>query len=286
MKARILDITAEQYHADPCETPSLSSSVAKLLVDKSPLHAWSAHPRFGGCRHESTKAMDRGTLGHRLLLGKGAEYVSLDFDDYKTKAAQSARDHARECGKLPVLARALESAMEMAERHRTGLAAYGVVLGPDSEVALEWREKVFLSDREIVCRSMFDNVDFDAAVVRDLKIVTSAHPDVVSKNIVSYGYDIQYASYTSALQTFRPEHAGRVDFLFLFCESEEPYAVQPYRLDGSFREHGQRRWDRAVRIWDECLRSGKWPGYSEEIASVAPPQWAMARELDTGTYGE
>ena len=40
------DISAEAYHADPAPEPSLSSSVAKILVNLSPAHARIAHPRL------------------------------------------------------------------------------------------------------------------------------------------------------------------------------------------------------------------------------------------------
>lgn len=39
LQARRIDVTEAEYHADPCETPSLSSSLAKVLLAKSPLEA-------------------------------------------------------------------------------------------------------------------------------------------------------------------------------------------------------------------------------------------------------
>ncbi len=94
-----------------------------------------------------------------------------------------------------------------------------------------------------------------------------------------YGYDVQRAAYTSALRTIKPELAGREDFVFLFCEIEEPFCVTPVRPDGQFRDLGQRRWERAVQTWRDCLRFDNWPGYSDRIIDVAPMPWALAREL-------
>ena len=42
----VYSLPDDAYHADPCPGPSLSSSVAKLMLDRSPLHAWHAHPRL------------------------------------------------------------------------------------------------------------------------------------------------------------------------------------------------------------------------------------------------
>ena len=47
MKPGFHAITAAQYHADPCEPLSLSSSTAWTLLNKSPKHAWSEHPKLG-----------------------------------------------------------------------------------------------------------------------------------------------------------------------------------------------------------------------------------------------
>ena len=50
-RARILDVTHEQYLADPCATPSLNQSTAHVMLTKSPLHAWHQHPRLGKARY-------------------------------------------------------------------------------------------------------------------------------------------------------------------------------------------------------------------------------------------
>ena len=42
----LLDMPEADYHKDPSPTPSLSSSIAKLLVNESPYHAYRQHPRL------------------------------------------------------------------------------------------------------------------------------------------------------------------------------------------------------------------------------------------------
>jgi hypothetical protein len=36
----------EEYHRDPAPAPSLSSTLARVLLNQSPLHAWTASPRL------------------------------------------------------------------------------------------------------------------------------------------------------------------------------------------------------------------------------------------------
>jgi hypothetical protein len=82
----------QDYHADPCVSPSLSQSIAHTLVTLSPRHAWLEHPRLGGQKRKATKAMDEGSILHRLLLGEGVDVGVIHEDDYKTKAARELRD--------------------------------------------------------------------------------------------------------------------------------------------------------------------------------------------------
>jgi len=274
MTAQILDITPEQYHADPCEEPSLSSGIAKLIVEKSPAHAWLEHPRFGGQSRAATKAMDRGSFIHRMLLGKGVDVVEVCADNYRTKAAREARDGAHEAGKVPMLSRELDELNQAAEVIRGKLASRGYELKGRSEVAVTWRTRAFLSDHEIQCRAMFDHLP-GGPIGWDLKTIHSADPATITRRIYDGGLDIQWAHYSDALRSLFPRDAGRERFEFLFCEIEAPYAVTPVRLDGQYRALGEARWNRATQTWRECIRTGVWPEYANEAISVSPPAWAM-----------
>lgn len=47
LKAGIhFDVKADDYFADPCEEPSFTQSLAKVLVGQTPLHARYEHPRL------------------------------------------------------------------------------------------------------------------------------------------------------------------------------------------------------------------------------------------------
>ena len=46
-------MSMDEYHADPCPTPSLSSGIARVLWANTPMHAWFKHPRLNkACRNE------------------------------------------------------------------------------------------------------------------------------------------------------------------------------------------------------------------------------------------
>jgi hypothetical protein len=268
---------AAQYHADPCAAPSLSSSIAHLLVAKSPAHAWLAHPRLGAQPVASTPAMDEGTLLHELILRPSEaqeRLVVVTADNWRTKAAQEQREAARAEGKLAILERDLMAALQASVEILNRFRGLGVVLSGASEVAAFWQEHA--SDGTVVqCRGMFDHVLRAEGVIYDLKKSRTAHPKAIPKHVESYGYHIQATAYRRALEQIEPQHAGRVQFRWLFVEAVAPYGVTVAEPAGSMRALGDACWSQAVDTWAQCLATGEWPGYSREVQRIEASPWAL-----------
>ncbi len=281
MSARIIDCTAAEYHADPCYVPSLSSSIARILISESPAHAWQAHPRFGGGRKvDPTDQMDSGTVIHALVLGRGMERVEVvEFDDFRTNKAKEQRDAARAAGKVPLIRRKYDWLHRTADKIRDEIAALGIFMNGQSEAVIVWDEPVPGTNETVVCRAQIDHL-LDYARVIDLKTGETANPEAFARKAVSMGYDIQQAAYTSAVRELFPDMAGLEDFVFVACELEEPLCVTPIRLSGTYRELGERRWQRAVSKWHECMKAKRWPGYAvgKSPIVVEPPAYALAAE--------
>lgn len=275
--ARILDVSEEEYHRDPCEVPSLSSSIAKILVQKSPLHAHAAHPRLGGRPRRPTKALDRGSLIHLLVLGEGGAVEIVDADSWRSKAAKEAREAARARGALPVLERDYEAAVAAAETISARLAGRGISFdGGQTELSVAWTEEA--THGPVQCRGRFDWVDLDAGLIRDLKSARSADPEKVARSVVDYGYHIQRAAYVRAASALRPELTGRVRFELVFAEHERPHDVLVCRLAGVLRELGERKWGEAVERWSWCVSADRWPGRNEETIYLQAPPWVLREE--------
>lgn len=280
MTARILECTEEEYFADPCERPSLSQSTANVLLTKSPLHAWHEHPRLGGAARVATKAMAAGSLVDILLLGGISRVEVLEFENYRKDVAKEAKEAAIAAGKIPVLTHELSAAFKVRDAIRDNLKKTGIELSGRNQVALEWEEDSIHGP--VLCRGKMDHIIFDRATVYDLKIVSSAHPDAIRRKILDFGYHVQRAAYVSAVEKLRPEFTGRVDFVLLFIEGEPPYASTPVRLTGTFRELGERQWERACTTWEWCRSRDIWPGYADGIVGIEAPPWALAREAEAG----
>src|SRR5438105_1035609 len=122
-----LIVTAAEYHADPCPAPSLTASVANILINQSPKHAWAAHPRLNpDFKREEDDRFSIGTAVHSLLLeGDDIAYVIL-ADSWRTNDAKEARDYARSLGRVPLLQKQHEGALQMVTAIREQIAQIDV----------------------------------------------------------------------------------------------------------------------------------------------------------------
>lgn len=281
-ETRFAKLTAEEYFSEPCAVPALSSSIAHVLNEQSPIHAWTQHAAFGGVKRGPTKALDAGSLIHTLLLDAGKDVEIIKADDYRTNAAKASRDAARAAKRIPVLEKDYDSATVAADALRSKFASLEIGLTGVSEITAMWTETAS-NGAKVQCRGMMDHLV--APRIYDVKSIRSASPDTCRRHIEEYGYDIQRAAYVSAVEHIVPDFAGRVEFIFVFCELEPPYDVTPIRLSGAFRELGERRWKRAVDIWERCLRTGVWPGYVDGIIEVDPSPWRLAKDMERQFLG-
>src|ERR1700690_768850 len=158
------DIPESVYHADPCERPSLSVSVAKVLLDRSPFHAAAIHPRLGRQSleegdDEPTSVMQRGRLIHALLLGGGGKFATVmktdkktgvvaSADDYRTDSAKEFRDAAIARGEIPGLSHERADPTPASDVLRSKLEN-----PPLREVTAVWE-----SDG-VLCRGLLDGLD-------------------------------------------------------------------------------------------------------------------------------
>lgn len=265
----------EVYHSDPCAEPSLSASIASRLVTQSPLHAWTYHPRFGRLRDEDTAAKIAGSLIDNLILGGGPDIVPIIANDYKTKAAQEARDAALANGKMPVIEAKLAAEREHAEKIKARLLERnGFTFDGVSQVVAIWKEG------DAWCRARLDHIKLASATIYDLKFVRSAAPADIEKHMVTYGTDIQRAAYVSAVEKAFPDLSGRVKFQPIFVENGDVPAITVRPVGGSMRELGERKWKRAVETWARCLAANDWPDYGDDGQIEAPP-WAMTKDMNT-----
>lgn len=289
-----LDIPEKAYHGGGLTPkPPLSSSIAKVLINQSPGHAWWEHPDLNKSKalevEQSTKTQGMGTAIHKLILGKGRPLKVLNFDDYRTNAAKAARDNAIADGMTPLLGKEMDRAEVVAEAAKRRLADSPIahLIGEDkgdAEVTGVWQEA-----NGIWCKMRIDWLPHAARevghiTVLDLKTTgQSAKADDWSRTMFDFGGDVQDALYRRGLKKLLPD-ARTIDFVFVVIEQDEPCAVQLCRSSGETREMAQGSVALAIETWGQCLSRGTalehWPFYEGEIADIDPPVWrSMASEL-------
>lgn len=272
------NISAEEYHSDPCDRPSLSSSIAKILITQSPAHAWLAHPKLGGQPFAPSDDMDAGTIGHAILLKQNRKISVIRHKDYRTAEARALRKSAREQGAVPILEARLAEVNESASAIRDRLRMkYGIELSGKSEVVIVWDETADDGTR-VRCRGQIDHLILP--LILDFKMTADASPDAVSSRVSQLEYMIQGSAYPSAIEKLLPEWAGRVTFELFNCEPFKPFAVTRADFAGTMKELGQMKWRRSINTWARCLKTNHWPDYPAETLHVEAKPWHLERELE------
>lgn len=275
--ALLLGVPETDYFADPCEVPSLTQSIAHVLISASPAHAWLEHPRLGGEPRKPTGAMDAGSLVHAILLGKGPKIHPIHADDWRKPAAREERDTARAAGELPALDCDIAEAFAIVDVVRPKLAARGIVLDGHSEVVALW--VVETEYGPIQCRARMDHVGASGCTIYDLKTTGKiVPPHKLGRHFCDFGYEIQAAAYTQALATINPSLAGRIVFRDIVIETQKPHCVTIARPDGRMTDLGERTWARACEMWGRCLSENTWPEFDNDEVLVGPPEYEVIRE--------
>lgn len=270
-------LSFEDYLADPCPEPSLSRSSIIDLLD-SPARAWWNHPRLNPQppEPENEAKFDIGSAAHCLLLeGGDAIFIVEGYDDWRTKAAKEARDAARECGKIPLLAKQGEQVFDMAHAAReairqcpelgiTDLRAEG-----DSELTYIWQEI-----NGIWCRIRVDWIRKDRTLILDVKTTgTSVNPSIFSSHINKMGYGVQEAFYKRGVKAIEGEMP---DFVIMAQETAPPYFCSFHGLDLMNYDMADQKIKWAINEWSERLKSGQWPSYANRVHYAEPKPWELA----------
>lgn len=109
----------------------------------------------------------------------------------------------------------------------------------------------------------------------DLKSTASAAPRDFERDILNYRYYRQAAFY---LDYCKSAGLPVKHFTLLAVEKTKPYLVACYNLSKEYLELGRQEYVRLMGQLVECQRSGKWPGYSDSLITVSPPEWKL-REI-------
>ncbi|AEW94644.1 MULTISPECIES: PD-(D/E)XK nuclease-like domain-containing protein [Streptomycetaceae] len=268
------DMPIEAYHRDP----ALSSTGARRLLPPGcpALYRYEQdHPQ------PPSTAFELGTAAHRLVLGVGPDLVVVDAEDWRTRDARARRDAARAAGAVPLLAAEYALVQAMAAALRRHPVA-GVLFAPGSgrpEVSVFWRDRA----TGVMLRERPDWLPYQRPgarlIVPDYKTAVALDDDALSRAIAAHGYHQQAAWYLDGLRAtgLAGEDAA---FVFVFQLKAPPHLVRTVQLPMLAERIGRAKNRAAIETFADCQRTGRWPGYGDDVAHLSLPPWAEKTEAE------
>ena len=243
------------------------SSLKKIL--ESPAH-YQAALKF---RLIPTPAMEMGTALHALSLDgqeafDGAYIQKPDGINLSTKAG---KEWKASVGRRKILATGgkddpWNSVQGMAKSLRR-LEWFN----PDQKDYIKHNEvSVYWDEAGVHCKARLDRVLIEAGIVLDLKTTDSVEPELFTKKVVSLGYDFQLATYLSAAEA---AFGKPFKFIFVAVERKAPYTVALFEADEEMVAEGRHKFEKALKIYKKCEKSGEWPNREVTIQKLSYPGW-------------
>jgi hypothetical protein len=271
----VYDLPDHIYHADPVPGRSLSSTGArKLLPPNCPAKFayWREHP-------EQKPEFDYGKAAHLYVLGAGPPIDVVDAADWRTKAAREQMVASYAAGRVPLLTADHDRVVAMADAVRQHPIA-GRMFNPEHG---QPEQSLFWVDRStgVWCRARLDWLPAARTsgrlILADYKTCNRADLDSVQRAIATYGYHQQAAFYLAGARALGL--AEDFAFVFVMQEKDPPYLVSVVEPDAAALRIGRLLNRGALELYAECARTGRWPGYSDEVVRLPLPPYIENRYL-------
>lgn len=276
------DEPADVYHTRRLDEAN-ASGLKLMLRSPAHFHEWVQNPDAD----KGSAALDFGRAFHMATLEPDvfdSTYCVLPDDAPQRPTAAMlnaakpspsslerqawwAKWEADNAGRVILSASDYDRARRMADSVRAHPVARGLLVGGDREVTMRWVDE----ETGIACKARPD-LRAEGEFVMDLKTCRDASHEGFARAVAGYHYDLQQAHYLEAERVLAKPVRW---FVFLACESEAPYVCQPYLLDANAEQRGQALRHRAITRQALCLRENRWPGYSDQLAQLTLPTWAM-----------
>jgi hypothetical protein len=269
------------YHAD---TKRIGSSGLKLMA-KSPAHYYAQYLDPNRVRKPETQALKQGSAIHAAVLEPHEfERIYVTLDDSKIiaeigGARPTSTNRYKEWleRQMEVINAKKQIIIDVTEREtclriRDSVWKHPVSQELLSEGDVEQRIDFTEPTTGVLCKIKPDFLSTNTRMVVDLKTTEDASPEAFGRSSFKYLYHLQAAFYMDGADEVG---FGTKGFVFIAAEKTPPYAVAMYYVDGKTHQLGQDLYMRLLEQYKECLQSGVWPAYPEEIKPLSLPGWAF-----------
>jgi hypothetical protein len=281
LPGRMIAVDPATYHADLLgDQPTLSASIAKVIVSASPLHAWTKHPRLNPnfVRDEDPK-FDLGNVCHAVIL-EGVDPLNVvevcEFDSWRSGAAKQAAAAARAAGKIPLLGGHYFDVLQMVDAVRVQLADHEAT--PPLFTAGKPEQTITWTEDGVQCHARLDWLHDDLSAYDDLKTTSrSANPEAYSRALFGVGGDVQAAMY---LRGIKAVTGAEPEFRWVVAETTPPFAVSVISPSPDVLALGDSKVKYALQVWKRCIEEDRWPGYPTAVCYAEAPAYEDARWLE------
>lgn len=293
--AGLFDIPIDRYHHDPnlCDGPSISASGLKQIVE-CPAKYWAFSP-YNPRRFEKkeTKALDIGRAAHALVLGEpefARHFVIAPYDNFAKKPGydwynnewKPAVEDGREARTLlkPAEFDAVEA---MAAAQRATPSVMQAFERGKPEQSLLWKDH----ETGVWLKARPDWLPDEpmASFLVDYKTALSIEPAKLSADAYRYGYHVQASLQMEGVyEVLRSRALG---IAHVVQEKDPPYLADLRMFPPEAIEYGHAVWRKGLRMFADCMSSGKWPAYTNEPQYFLTPAWVSRQmeEFDDGNDG-
>jgi len=120
---------------------------------------------------------------------------------------------------------------------------------------------------------------FPHGLIVDGKSNDDSSPEGFARNCWNAQMYFQAAFYSDGMQrlwgTSEPP-----TFMWISQERDAPFATACYSAGADFVQYGRKQYRRLLRVFADCLSTGKWPGYPTTVQPLALPGWAEKQIAD------
>lgn len=282
----------DQYHRhDICDGASISSSGLRTIYNESAAHfydGWDGNPDRNPKAEDVTKSMILGRALHHVVAGEDfftklfvrqpdtypadATYPSTQGAPkkwtYNAQWCQDWRDDAADRG-LTILSGEQLAQLDGMGRtlSRHPMVVHGALRGA-VERSIFWRDK----ETGIWLKARPDVIPLDSEDAVDLKTTDSVVWKDLMRTIFDYGYHQQGALVVDALKAVVGfQHPT---FSLFFIESKRPHCPRPVQLKPHILKLGADMNRVALRTFERCLKTKRWPGPGGDQEDFAPIEFS------------
>ena len=250
------DLSNADYHA---ETEHLSSSNLKtLLKDVEKFHNEKI---LGNVQIKKLNAFDEGSLVHGMILEPhlvDEEFVM--FDGFrKSGKVWEAFKQAEKSGKNRTILSKPQwlRCQKWVEAFKQNKTAVEIVKSSQTELSL------FGNMQDVPIKVRADIIDVEAGIIADIK--TTSYPtdiDSFRYTVQDFDYGLSAALYTGMFEQY---YGKSFQFLWIVIGKKE-FTCDIYKMSDKTRSAGQRKIDKALKLFKKCKKTGMWKNEVDILA--------------------